>query len=164
MVPFYHDANRAYRRSLRVAKQNYALRTEQRLIIEAQQRPYRWLRSERRVVACPVPGDQLESHFTQMFAGANTTPSTIPQYSAAWSQVDETLRDRLARPFTLEEVAHAVLHAPLGKAAGPDLVKKNRAPSAGPAYRPGATRSDVRSIQDGNVTTRVAADNTCGHP
>ena len=123
MYPMYVAASRSYKRALREAKNAFAERAEAKLIQEAQRHPYKWLRADLRATACPVPSTVLQDHFGDMFASSHTIPSQAPLFLAAWPSTVYLSRALLDAPFSIEEVARAMLTAQRKKAPGHDSIR-----------------------------------------
>ncbi|XP_018495462.1 uncharacterized protein LOC108864395 [Galendromus occidentalis] len=123
MTSNYTRMRRAYRRVIRDAKAAHSERVEAILLREAARHPYRWLRSEARVTACPVPSAALREHFRKMFTGANSIPDQTPLYPSVWSATTSLSRTILGQRFSVDEVAGAIMVSPLRKATGPDLIR-----------------------------------------
>ena len=123
MYPVYAAASRSYKRVVAEAKAKSLEMAEFELIMEAQLHPYRWLSTDLRRTACPIPAQRLREYFNQMFSGSNTIPVELPAGPSEWPSTTMFSRGILEQPFTIQEVSQAVLASPLRKAPGPDLIK-----------------------------------------
>ena len=123
MRPFYLFHNREYKKLVRDAKLNHAASEERRLIMEAMQHQYKWLKTDRRIVACPIPAEELEAFFREMYNSSNTIPTEVQLLTSVWDEFTSTAREELARQISMEEVADAIMRSGNGKAPGPDQVR-----------------------------------------
>ena len=110
----YAEQRRKYKLLLKEKRTAYDLQLEQKLIAEAERKPYKILQTSMRKHPSPLVNmEQWENHFSNLLGGKDGPPNNpIPRMLNTKTQSNE--------PITADEVASHIRYSKNNKATGPD--------------------------------------------
>jgi hypothetical protein len=93
------------------------------MVQEAERTPYKYRRDTDKRVNCPIPSEELRTHFKSLAQTENSLLKTEPHLHTALTQEQTEQQEELNRDFSSEEVLARINALKNNKAAGPDGVK-----------------------------------------
>ena len=85
LKPLPRIAKKLCKTTYRREQQKYWLRREEKMVLDAEANPHRWLSRPPRST-CPVGPTGLMGHFGALFASCNTVPAELPDVSGPWDE------------------------------------------------------------------------------